>query len=131
MNLVPVFLLAGLAVASYATAAGLYVVEQTAQDRGAQEQNDITTQYKNPSCVSPSQPNLAIKCNALATDNDNANSDALWGNIALGVGIAATAGTIVYWLVADKHASGQHAAEPLLVPLFGSSLAGLSLVGAY
>lgn len=131
-NLVPVFLLAGVAIASYATAAGLYVVEQTALDRAAQEQSDITTQFHpTPSCVNPAQPTLVAKCNALATDNDNANSDALWGNIVLGVGIAATAGTLVYWLVADKRGATSPTAQPMLVPLLGPSLAGVALVGSY
>ncbi len=131
-NLVPVFLLAGFAIASYATAAGLYVVEQSALDKASQVQSDILTHYPlAPSCISPSQPNLAIKCNALATDNDNANSDALWGNIALGVGIAATAGTVVYWLVADKHSSGNRASLPAILPFFGTSLVGAAMAGAF
>jgi hypothetical protein len=129
---VPVFLLAGLAVASYGTAIGLYVVEQSALDRATQVQNDIVTNYgSNPSCVNPLQPNLAIKCSALGTDNDNANSDALWGNFALGMGIAATAGTLVYWLVADKRAPSTDTAQTVIVPFFGTSLVGASVAGSF
>jgi hypothetical protein len=134
-NLVPVFLLAGLAVAAYGTATGLYVVEQSALDKASQVQSDIVTNYQsylpNPCSVSQPPTNLALKCSALATDNDNANSDALWGNIALGVGIAATAGTLVYWIVADKHTSSTTASLPLIVPVFGHSLVGASVAGSF
>jgi hypothetical protein len=128
---VPVVLLAGLAIASYGTAIGLYVVEQSALNKATQVQNDIVHDPYGPSCVNPSQANLVIKCSALATDNDNANSDALWGNVALGIGIAATAGTLVYWLVADKQAPSANTAQPVIAPFFGTSLVGASIAGSF
>jgi hypothetical protein len=65
------------------------------------------------------------------SDNNDVNSDATVGNIALGVGVAATVGVIVYWLVADKSPSGTATTKPVLAPLVGPSIGGLSLGGSF
>ena len=136
-NLVPVFLLGGLAVASYATAIGLYVVKQSATDKANQAVDDINTLAKQQNislggaCLNQPQGAIAIRCSALSTDNDDINSDALWGNIALGIGIAATAGTLVYWLVSEKNSPTVATSNTLITPIVGPRLGGLSLTGSF
>ena len=64
----------------------------------------------------------------------NQNTDATVGNIAIGVGVAALAGTVIYWLVADKSdSSSKKASRPTVVPLVGASTNGgsFSLAGHF
>lgn len=134
-HLAPVFVLGGVAVAGYALAIGMFVVKGQAQDKANLAASAIRDAGGHAgTCVNvPSGSKFANDCNALITDNNDVNTDATVGNIALGVGIAATLGGIVYWLVADKGDShhDQTAYQPVLTPMVGPGLGGLSLSGAF
>ena len=47
-------------------------------------------------------------CDEFMSDNNDVNTDATIGNIAVGVGVIAAVGTIVYWLVADQGRCAVH-----------------------
>jgi hypothetical protein len=62
------------------------------------------------------------------------NDDATLGNVFLGAGVAATAGFIVYWLVADKGDKSEEphtSARPVLTPMLGPRVGGVSLSGGF
>ena len=132
-NMVPVYVGGVIALAGVGVAVGMYVAKQQAQD------NADTTAAKirangGTSCNPPtpmSLHGLVGACNSFVSSNNDVNTDATVGNIAMGVGIAAAAGTLVYWLVADKAESSTHVARarPVLSPMVGSSVGGLLVSG--
>lgn len=83
------------------------------------------------SCYNPTSK-FANACSVLSSDNNNVNSDALIGNIALGVGIAGAAFTALYWVFAWKgDATTTASAQPVITPLVGKGAGGLSLGAAF
>jgi outer membrane biosynthesis protein TonB len=83
------------------------------------------------SCYNPTAK-FANACSVLSSDNNNVNSDALIGNIALGVGIAGAAFTALYWAFAWKgDASTTASAQPIVTPLVGKGIGGLSLGASF
>jgi hypothetical protein len=128
---VPVVVLGLGAVAGYVLGGAMYFVKQSAQDKANQVATEITANGGGRgTCTNPT-PKFASACSAYVSDNNDVNSDATVGNIALGVGVAATVGVIVYWLVADKSPSGTATTKPVLAPLVGPSIGGLSLGGSF
>jgi hypothetical protein len=53
------------------------------------------------------------------------------GNVGLAVGVAATVGVFVYWVLSDKKDQVHPEAKPVLTPMVGPQLGGLSLSGAF
>jgi hypothetical protein len=131
-HLAPVFILGGVALAGYGLALGMLVVKGQAQDKANQAASAIQSAGGRAGTCVNVQPGSKFynDCQALITDDNDVNTDATVGNIALGVGIAATLGGIVYWLVADKNKE-QTAYRPVLAPMVGPRLGGLSLSGAF
>lgn len=131
-NLLPVFLFGGAAVLAFGTA-GLFVFFKGQAQSNADDLRARITGI--PATCPPSAAQAASvgpRCNALASDSDQVNQDATVGNIALGVGIAATAGVLVYWLLAAKGEDAAHATgQATLTPIVGPSVGGLSLSGAF
>jgi len=83
-------------------------------------------------CSVPIAQNFQQACAAYTTDNNQVNQDATAGNLLIGVGVAATVGFIAYWLLADKGGSGSAAAlHPVLEPVVGRSLSGMSLSATF
>jgi hypothetical protein len=83
-------------------------------------------------CSVPIAQNYQQACAAYSTDNNQVNQDATAGNLLIGVGVAATVGFVVYWLLADKGGSGSAAAlHPVLEPVVGRSLSGMSLSASF
>jgi hypothetical protein len=131
-NLLPVFLLGGAAVLAYGTV-GLFVIFKGQAESKA---DDLRTRIMAASGTCPpgagQMAELGPSCTALASDTDQTNQDATVGNVALGVGVAATLGLIVYWLVADKEEDpARSSATPRIAPVVGAGLGGLSLSGAF
>jgi hypothetical protein len=124
-NGVPVVILGVVAVAGYAGAVAALVFKQQAQDKADQVVAQLRAQPGFRTCNPPGV--YANACNAYATDTSNVNDDATGGNIALGVGIAATAGALVYWLVADKGDDAHAAASRVITPIVGPHVGGLAL----
>ena len=133
-NVGPAVFLGSLAAAGGLTAIVFYLVKSSAQDKADQVSSQIAANAPNGNtmgiCTNPT-PKFSNACAALATDTNDVNNDATAGNIALGLGVAAAAGAVVYWFVADKGDSGRAARAPLLVPSVGPSFGGLSLSGKF
>jgi hypothetical protein len=72
-------------------------------------------------------------CAQYQADNKDVNTDATIGNIALGVSVVAAVGTVVYWLVADRKDTSAPTAStrPVLTPIIGTSVGGLTLSGSF
>jgi tetratricopeptide (TPR) repeat protein len=123
-NWTPVIVLGLGAVAGYGAGAAMYVFKQSAQDKA----NSIAAAVNMAGGGCPAHPDA---CTAYNSDVSNVNDDATIGNVALGVGVAATIGAIVYWLVSDKQEDAKTAARSLVLPLIGPSLGGASLAGQF
>jgi hypothetical protein len=133
-NMAPVYVGGVLTLAGLGTAIGMLVAKQSAQDKADATAANIQ-QNGGKHCDPPEPANLvglADACNSLASDTNDVNTDATIGNIALGVGLVALAGTVVYWLAADKGSkSTGDATQPIVSPLVGRSVAGLSMSGTF
>jgi hypothetical protein len=135
-NLVPAVILGVVAVAGYAAAGILVAFKNEAQQNANTAADQIVAHGGTSGTCTPQglarAPQFDQACHAYATDNNNVNSDATGGNIAVAVGIAATAGFVVYWLVADKGDAGKSAGRtPVVTPLVGRSLGGLSVSASF
>ena len=106
--------------------------------------NDTATQITQHGGTSCSPPSLATgattslgqvqaACGEYQSDNQDVNTDATIGNIAVGVGVIAAVGTVVYWLVADRHGDSPStgSTSPRVTPIVGTSVGGLSLSGNF
>jgi hypothetical protein len=133
-NLVPLFILGGTAVVGYALAIGFFVAEGSAHDNANKDQAFIRANAPAGSTsVNCSNPpaSLTTACHALVSDNDAANKDAIVAGVALGVGIAATIGGVVYLFVADKGSKTADERTPVIYPLVGSGAGGLGVAGRF
>ena len=120
-----------VAVAGYAGAAAALVFKQQAQDNA--DQVVAALNKARPSfqgCLAPSMV-YASSCSAYATDTSNVNDDATAGNVAIGIGLAATAGAIVYWLVADKGEGGATTVRSVVTPVLGPHVGGLAFAATF
>lgn len=120
-NVVPVLVLGAVAVAGYVGAVMGLVFKQQAQDKADQITGTIVMHGGCPSTT------YGAFCAAYTTDANNVNDDATFGNIALGVGIAGTVGALVYWFAADKGDAAHTSSQPILTPMVGTRVGGLSL----
>ena len=150
VNMAPVYVGGVITLAGIGVAIGMSVSKDQAQNNADQTAQSILT-AGGKSCVPPTwvpgkAPNLNTRmgqtlqqqlvdaCSSYMSSNDDVNTDATIGNIALGIGIVAAAGTIVYWLVADKGDAPAHSAAailPTLTPIVGRSMGGLSWTGQF
>jgi hypothetical protein len=124
----PAIVLGSMGVAFYGVAGLFLVFKGQAQDKA--DQTTALIRQRLGSCAPPSR-GFAAACDALSKDFSDVNSDATWGNVFLGAGIAATAGFIVYWLVADKNEETHPSARLMLSPILGPRAAGASLAGQF
>jgi hypothetical protein len=134
-NLVPVYILGGLALAGYGTAIGFFVVKQTAISNRAKNEayinGHLPTGISSFSCDNPpADATLQAECKVINKQNDDIAADAIVANIGLGVGVAATAATVIYWLASSKGPSSPTTGL-VLTPLLGSNAGGLSLSGEF
>jgi hypothetical protein len=74
---------------------------------------------------------LETACQTYADDNSAVNADATVGNIAVGVGIAAFVGTVVYWIAAKKREDNSSTPSAVIVPYVGRSSGGISISGSF
>ena len=116
-----------VAVAGYVVTGIMVAYKNQAQSQANSTASDIVAHGGGGgTCVAPT-PKFAAACSAYASDNNQVNQDATAGNVAVGVGVAATVGFVVYWLVADKAGAGTSAMRtPVLTPMVGPSRGGLS-----
>jgi Tfp pilus assembly protein PilF len=133
-NLVPVYILAGAAVVLYAGAGLLAYFKDQAQGKADDLKTLITSPSVRGTCPVVTQAaavRYGAACDAWQTDISQANDDATWANVLLGFGIAATAGAVVYWFIADKRDEGHAASTPRVSPVLGPNTAGVSLSTAF
>ena len=139
-NIVPVILLGTVAVAGFGTAIGMGVAKSNAQSSAdtvaAQIRANLTADEKThgPICSSKIPADVTKfgkACSALADNNNKVNTDATVANIALAVGVGATAVTVLYWLFASKESDEKAARLPLVAPMFGAGLGGVSMSGTF
>jgi len=129
-NMLPVYIGGGVVIVSAAVAIGAGIAEQSAQDNANTQTNLIIA--RQGTCPVPSTaPSRQVRaCATLADDKAQWDQDATVGNIAIGVGVAALVGTVVYWVLAKKRGDEVNtpatATETKLVPIVGPSFGGLS-----
>jgi hypothetical protein len=125
----------GASIASAEQAAG--IPPSTVQSAGCTSQT--VTQYANTTYAmnnqGPSAQSLAGACGVWNSDNSNVNTDATIANVAIGVGIAAAVGTIVYGVIYATHSgsssSSTSAASWIPTPMLDRSTGGLWLTGRF
>jgi len=134
-NFVPVVLGGILTAAGIGVAIGMNGSKQSAQNNANATAQKVLSHMD--SCPPPPNSNiqgLADICNQYQSDINDVNSDATIANVALAVGIAAFAGTVIYWLTADKgdeKDSSSATASPVVIPIIGSTSGGLSVSGSF
>jgi hypothetical protein len=126
-NKVPIYIGAGLVVAGAGVAIGMLAARQSAQDKANSTAASVVSNHGKCPAPAGASPNLVSVCAHYANDQNQINQDATAANIAIGVGIAAFVGTVVYWIVARK----QHAVETTVVPVVGPKYGGLSLSASF
>lgn len=137
-NLVPVFIGGGVTVVSFGVAIGVGVISKgSAQDAANKVAAQIKSNGGGPGTCTAATSGAANKftnaCNALNSDNNDVNTDATIGNIALGVGLIAAIGTVIYYVAAPKAdaTNATKASVPMLTPMIGPRVGGLSLSGSF
>jgi hypothetical protein len=121
---VPVVLFGVGAAVGYGLSVAFFLFRQSAQDKA----NSIASQINQPmSGGCAAHPDA---CSAYHADLNDIDQDATWGNVTLALGLAATAGAVVYWLAADK-GGARHDMGMTLAPMLESHTAGASLSGAF
>jgi hypothetical protein len=139
-SVAPVYVGGAVVLGSAALAIVMAISKQNAQNKANATATQIT-QHGGTSCSPPSLATGATTslgqvqaaCNEYQSDNQDVNTDATIGNIAVGVGVIAAVGTVVYWLVADRHGDSPSTGStaPRVTPIVGTSLGGLSLSGNF
>jgi hypothetical protein len=139
-NVTPVVLGVIVAAGGFGTAIAMGVAKQSAQNSAdsVAEQiraNLLPGQQAQGICASNKSADVARygkACAALNDDNDKVNTDATIANIGLGVGIAASVFTVIYWLAASKRdASSAKWKAPVITPMFGGGTGGMSVSGGF
>jgi tetratricopeptide (TPR) repeat protein len=122
-----------LALSGAGVAVGMLIAKNSAQSNadtvGTAIQAYSSANGIDPkNCAMPVPAAIAQSCGVWKNDNNTVNTDALIGNVALGVAIAASAATVVYWIVASHRSSASTArVDTVIVPTFGHGSGGLSL----
>jgi hypothetical protein len=146
-TLAPVIVGGVVVLGSVAVAITMLVSKNTAQSKATDTATQIAS-HGGASCTPPKLqdgvPNsqsagapslldqIATACSQYQADNDDVNTDATIGNIALGVGAVALVGTVIYWVVADrKNDSPSTGFHPVVTPFVGRSEGGLSLISSF
>jgi hypothetical protein len=136
--MVPVVIGGIFAVAGGVVAIVMSNSKQSAQSKANAAEESIT-KAGGTSCVPPtpmSLQGLAGACTAYKNDNQDINTDATIGNVAIGVGAGALAITLIYYLAADKGGEPAQSSSSLfkratLAPEVGRSTGGLSLTTTF
>jgi hypothetical protein len=128
-NLAPVFLLGGAAILAYGGTGLLLSFKGQAQTKADQ----IPPLLGKSMCPATQSASMALQqlCQDLSTDNGQVNDDALWANVLLAIGITTTAAAIVYWFAAEKGDDGHTAQLPVVAPIIGPGLGGVSFSGRF
>jgi hypothetical protein len=126
-NVAPVVIGGLLTAAGAGVAIAMIFAKQSAKTQADNTARDVISNAH--TCNPPDDPTnttLVAVCNQYNTDIADVNTDATVGNIALGVAVAAFAGTFIYWLAADK-GHDKEAARVVVAPLVSQSSKGMAL----
>ncbi len=132
-NIVPVVILASVAVVALGTGVFFGVVQKdSAQNNANTVANEIIANVpagRTPSgiCTTNTPSNFQAPCQDYATDVNNVNQDATAGNVLVGIGVAALVAGGISWIVADKGSSSATGPRPVVAPMVGQGTRGLSL----
>ncbi len=140
-NMVPFWIGVGLTAAAAGGATTMYMFKTSAQDDADSVEKLIRARASQDGisatgiCTNKSADIQKVYGNACATLNDNrekVDTNALIGNIFLGVGIASAVGTIVYYFAASKGPKTEEKAKqatwrPIIVPDIRPGQKGLQL----
>jgi hypothetical protein len=140
-TLAPVIVGGVIVAGSVAVAITMLVSKNSAQSKATDTATQIA-QHGGTSCSpvaftsgvsSTVQSEIAQACSEYQSDNQDVNADATVGNIAVGVGVIAAIGTVIYWLVADRKGDSPSTgfAPPVVTPIVDRSTGGLSLSGRF
>jgi hypothetical protein len=140
-TLAPVIVGGVVVLGSAAVAITMLVSKSSAQSKATDTANQIALHGGtscSPVAFSKGTPQsladeITQACAQYESDNQDVNSDATVGNIAVGVGVIAAIGTIVYWLVADRKGDSPSSGSiaPIVTPIVDRSTGGLSLSGRF
>ena len=134
-NLTPVYLMGGAAILAYGGAGLMLFFKGQAQGKADDATNQIKSRMGSCDENGSAGPNATMTdkllCSAYHTDVGQVNDDALWGNVLLATGVVLTAGAVIYWIVADKGSDSGRAKAPVLTPVVGPGIGGLSLSGHF
>lgn len=143
----PVFVLGGVGVAGVGMSITMWAVSQTANDKAKSTAAQIAAAAKaynvptNGACSPQSiakfpsgvQPQVKSNCDSLNTSQNNSNTDATIGYVALGFGIAGVVGAVVYYFAGpgkpDKQAASS--SKPVFVPWIGTDQGGATILGTF
>ena len=122
----------------FGVAIGMLVAKSTAQNNADAVAAAIRGQHP-PSGVCSSTDSATVKkfgaaCQALQDDDNAVNSDATAGNIAIGVGVIALVGTAIYYFAAPKKDAADMSttsSRPIVTPMVGAHVGGLSISGSF
>jgi hypothetical protein len=140
-HIAPVIVGTVVTLAAFGTAIAFSIEKSSAQSAANDEAAKIVANGgKAGTCVNP-QPPFPGPCSTLAGDNSNVNTDALIGNVAVGVGVAAAVFTVGYYLFAWKGdgeaapapaaTTGSSTFHPVFAPLIGKGTGGMSLGASF
>jgi hypothetical protein len=135
-NMVPVYIGGGVALVSFGVAIAVGVISKgAAQDSANKVAADIRAHNPPAHVCGPpvASSNFAAACSALTSDNNDVNTDATIGNIAIGVGVVAVIGTVIYYFAAPKKdpAETTKATAPIVTPIIGPRIGGLSVTASF
>ncbi len=130
----PVFVLGGVALAGYGVAIGFAIARSGAQDKADQTEATIRSaairDKYNPTgiCTAPPTGQYATACTTLKDNQSAVDTDNTIAIVGLTVGIVATVGTVLYYLLAAKKDPAKAAHMPFTVsPWIAPQLGGGSL----
>jgi hypothetical protein len=140
-TLAPVIVGGVVVAGSIAVAITMLVSKSSAQNKATDTANQIA-QHGGTSCSPVSvvpgtssdiQNKITQACAEYQSDNQDVNADATVGNIAVGVGVIAAIGTVIYWIVADRKGDSPSTGlnAPVVTPIVDRSTGGLSLSGRF
>jgi PEGA domain len=134
-NMAPVVAFGSIAILGYAGAITGFVLKQRDESKRANDEAYINSHIPAGigtfSCNNPPANDAIIAdCKVINKENDTIARDTLIANISLGVGVAGTVATVIYWFAASKGPSSPSTGF-VVTPLVGAGAGGLSVSGSF
>jgi hypothetical protein len=136
-TMVPVWIGAGVGLAGFATAVILGAMKGSAQSSydtqvSVIEQGISKSQWPGACTRLSTNTSLTTACASLASDGNDVNNDAMAANIGIVVGAVGVGFAAGWYLFAPKAgADGAKTAMPLVQPIIGPRIGGLSVTSSF